>query len=197
MLEWFKLHYVEFLGFLSGFVYIVLSIRQNIYLWPLGILSSVFYIYVFYFAKLYADMSLQVYYLVVSIYGWYYWISAAKQKHTAELPISKTSGKQYVYFVFVTTILYLGIYYILIYFTDSPVPVLDAFTTAISITGTWMLARKLLENWIVWIFADIIYCGLYYYKELYLTVALYFSMAVLAIIGYVAWKKKFNLQHGN
>jgi nicotinamide mononucleotide transporter len=166
-------------------------------LWPVGIISSAFYIYVFYDAKIYADMNLQVYYLVVSVYGWYYWVTGAKQKHRAELPISKTSGIQYLYLAIITLILYFIIYYILVRFTDSPVPVLDALTTAISITGTWMLARKLLENWILWVFVDIIYCGLYYYKELYLTIALYFCMAILAIIGYLEWKKKFNLQNGN
>ena len=192
IINWLKTNYLELFSALSGLIYIFLSVRQNIWLWPLGVFTSVLQASVFLNSKLYADMSLQVYYVIISIYGWYYWFFG-KQKNEKKLPVITSNSKTWVYLIIITILLFFIIHHILKKYTNSDVPVLDSFTTAASITGTWMLARKYLENWIIWIVVDIISTGLYIYKELYYLAALYFILTVMAVKGYKEWKKGLNI----
>jgi len=180
---------VEIFGAVTGLIYLYFSIRQNIWLWPLGIFTSAVYIYVFFVSKFYADMGLQGYYLVVSIYGWYHWLHGAPGNRSDELPVSRTSRRQWVALLIITLVLFVLIAWVLERFTDSDVPRWDAFTTAASITATWMLARKLLEHWLIWVVVDAVSMGLYIYKGLYPTVGLFAVYTLMAVKGYVEWKK--------
>lgn len=134
-------------------------------------------------------MSLQGYYLVVSIYGWHHWVTGARTLKEKKLPVTRITIRSVIILSIIFLILWTGIYLILIRFTDSDVPVGDAFTTAGGIIGTWMLARKNLENWFVWIVVDTVAAALYFYKGMYPTVALYIIFAVIASFGYLRWKK--------
>ena len=188
-MNWLADHYIEVFGALTGIIYVILEIRQSIWLWPLGLITSALYVWVFFTNKFYADMGLQSYYVLISIYGWYWWLRGGKKYNTDSLPVTRISLKLVVILVFVFILLFAGIWYILLNYTDSPVPLGDAFTTALSIVATWMLARKIIEHWIVWVIADLVSMGLYIYKGLYPTVILFAVYTLMAVIGYREWEK--------
>lgn len=194
ILIWISNNYIELLGTTFGLLYIIFSIKQNIWCWPIGLITSALYIYVFFETKFYADMILQVYYLIVSVYGWYHWMYGSKSKKQDDLKISRTSVKLSIILFGITAIIFFIISYILVNYTDSPVPYWDAFTTAASFVATWMLARKLIEHWIIWVIVDAVSLGLYVYKGLYPTVILFAVYTVLAVLGYIEWKKALQKQ---
>lgn len=191
IIEWFSGNYIELLGAILGFAYIFYSIRQSILTWPIGLLTSALYVVVFFVSKLYADMGLQLYYVAISIYGWYEWIRGDQVLHIEPVKVSRINAKLTVILSVVSFFLFLVIWYILKKFTDSPVPMADGFATALSIVATWMLARKILEHWLVWIFVDAFSVGLFFYKQLYPTVVLFIVYTVMAYIGYREWKRDF------
>jgi nicotinamide mononucleotide transporter len=193
--EWFCRNWVEIIGAILGIVYVFLSIKQNILTWLLGLLTSLLYVYVFCDTGFYADMLLQTYYVVISIYGWIVW---SKGKETEgekmELPVSHLSRKLFFILLPVSLMLWFFIWLILKRFTDSIVPIGDSFTTSLSIVATWMLANKKIEHWIVWVVVDLVCMILFVWKGLYPTVGLYGIYTVAAIWGYYEWKKDLKLQ---
>ncbi|MBT3207871.1 MAG: nicotinamide mononucleotide transporter [Bacteroidetes bacterium] len=190
IIDWFTENYLEVLGTISGLLYLYFSVKQNIWLWPLGIISSILYIYVFFVSKFYADMSLQFYYVFISIYGWIIWSGNKNDGSENELKVSKTKLKSALILTFVTLMIFL-IYSIILNQTDSTIPYWDAFTTSASIVATWMLAHKKIEHWIIWIIVDLVSLGLYIYKGLYATSFLFFIYSLIAVIGYFEWKKEY------
>jgi nicotinamide mononucleotide transporter len=153
------------------------------------------YLFVYYNAGLYADFGINIYYLVIAIYGWAAWkygfrfFGSNDKLKSEELPISHTPKKMWVKIATIYAILQLVIAWILIRFTDSSVPWADAFTTALSIIAMWMLARKYIEQWWVWLVVDITSAALYIYKDLYFTAALYALYALIVFFGYRKWKQ--------
>jgi nicotinamide mononucleotide transporter len=190
-LEWLLSNKIELLGAILGIAYIFFSIRQNILTWPTGLLASALYVWVFFQAKLYADMGLQVYYVGISIYGWYFWLNGKKEIKTHKLRVKQTPIKLWIKLLLISIVLYFGILYLLLNFTDSDVPYMDSITTALSIVATWMLARKYLEHWLIWIVVDAFSAGLYVYKNLWATVILFLVYTVMAVMGYIEWRKDF------
>jgi nicotinamide mononucleotide transporter len=188
-LEWLSSNKIELLGAILGIIYIFFSIKQNILTWATGLMASLLYVYVFFTAKLYADMGLQVYYVVISLYGWYFWIKGNKPLNAKQVLVKKTSVNLWLKLSIIAIILYAIIVVILINFTNSDVPYMDSLTTALSIVATWMLARKYIEHWLIWIFVDAFSAGLYIYKELWATVVLFIVYTFMAARGYVVWKK--------
>lgn len=191
MSDWLAQHYVEVLGVVLSIIYLVLSIRQNILLWPVGILSAVMYVIVFYESKFYADMGLNAYYFVISIYGWINWSGAAR-KEQGEPPVISAGLKRGLLLLMVMVAIFFIIGYLLKEYTDSPIPYWDALTTAGSIVATWMLTRKILEHWIVWIFVDLMSMGLYIYRGLYPTAFLFLVYTIMAVVGYLEWRRSKN-----
>lgn len=189
-IEWLSNNYIEVSGAATGLIYLYFSIRRIIWLWPLGIITSAFYVYVFYHSKFYADMGLQVYYFFISFYGWYTWLRGRTIEGNV-LIVSAGINKLALYILY-TILITILLSFILIRFTDSPVPVWDAFTTAGSIIATWMLAKRILENWLFWIIVDLISIGLYLHKELYPTLVLFFVYTTMAIVGYLKWREKLS-----
>lgn len=191
--DWLLLHLDELAGIIISLAYLYFSIRQNILLWPLGLISSAIYVFIFYKAGIYADMGLQVYYVIISVYGWYYW--SRKTGHNPVKVKSVIHSRCIVYLLFIfTAVLFIILSQILIHFTDSDIPYIDAFTTALSISATWMLARKYIEHWIIWIVVDLVSTGVYYYKGLYFTIFLYLIYSIMAIMGYIAWLKDYRAE---
>jgi len=188
ILDYIQKNWIEIVGAILSLIYLYLSINQKVSLWFFGIVSSVFYIVVFFQSKLYADMSLQFYYVVISVYGWINW-KHGKSGDKEELPTTKASGTLLIKISIATGLIYLVYYFVLAKFTDSTIPKVDSLVGALSIIGTWMLARKLLENWIVWIVVDGLCVGLYIYKELYPTTVLFAIYTAMSVIGYRQWKK--------
>ena len=195
MTSWISEQYIEILGVLFSLLYLYFSIRQNILLWPMGIISALLYMVVFFRSKFYADMGLNGYYLIVSVYGWIIWKRGIDHTGT-ELPVTRIRLKLALILVLVTAAAFFGIGLILDRFTDSPIPYWDAFTTALSFTATWMLARKILEHWILWMIVDAVSMGLYLYRGLYPTLVLFAIYTAMAVIGFIQWKKTLQHQTG-
>lgn len=188
MMEFLRANWIELVGTILSLVYLYLSVKQHIGLWLFGFLSSAFYIVIFLESGFYADMTLQVYYLVVSIYGYWHWRWGKRVTETHELPVEHVSARQIPYLLGVTVLIWVAYYIVLRYLTDSEVPVCDSLTTALSIVATWMLARKILEHWLIWVFVDAFSALLYVYKGLYITLVLYVIYTIMAIVGYFQWR---------
>ncbi|MGE0078687.1 MAG: nicotinamide riboside transporter PnuC [Bacteroidales bacterium] len=189
MLNWLFNNYIELIGTIAGLIYLYLEIKQNFWLWPLGFITSAFYVYIFYVSKFYADMGLQVYYLIVSVYGLYHWLYGGKREKMDSLPVTCITKKLVLWLSLVTVVLFFAIEYILEQYTDSPIPIGDAFTTALSITATWMLARKIIEHWWLWVIINSVSLGLYIYKGLYPTSVLFVFYTTMSVVGYYQWRK--------
>lgn len=185
-MNWILDNIIEIVGTIAGLIFLYLEIKQNKWLWPVGLLTSVMYIYVFFVAKLYADMSLQFYYVIISIYGWIVWSKGISKK---ELPVTRLTKELFLILFGVSMLIYVLISFVLVNYTDGSIPYWDAFTTALSIVATWMLARKILEQWLVWFIVNAVSLGLYIYKGLFPTSILFFFYTVLALVGYWQWKK--------
>jgi nicotinamide mononucleotide transporter len=138
-------------------------------------------------------MGLQVYYVAVSIYGWYYWLRGGETNRKHEAPVVTAKRKLWLQLSAASIAIYGVILYILKKYTDSPVPYMDSLTTALSIVATWMLARKIVEHWLIWIFVDLVSAGLYIYKDLWPTTILFIVYTVMAIIGYFEWKNSIKV----
>jgi len=210
MSEWFANNFIEIFGAVTGILYVFLEIRQTIWLWPVGIITSAVYIWVFFTGKLYADMSLQVYYLFISMLGWYWWTNtpgrralgakksdAAKEKERngevererEELEVTRLTLSTGIILSVVFVLLFAAMWFILTRLTDSPVPVRDSFITSLSIIATWMLARKIYEHWFLWIVVNATAAMLFLTRGLYPTVILYVVYGVMSFAGLKAWRK--------
>ncbi len=185
----------EILATITGLLYIIYTVDRNILLWPYGIVSSAIFVYVFYISGIYADMGLYVYYVVIGFYGWYHWYYGKSGNNgKSELPIKKTGFKLGMYLFLITLIFYLVILFILKNYTPSTIPYWDSFTTALSITATWMLTQKYMEHWIVWIVVDSVSVGLYLYKGLYPSITLFLVYTILSVTGFIEWHKEWEKQ---
>jgi nicotinamide mononucleotide transporter len=189
MFSWLASHYIEVLGVVFSLFYLYFSIRQNILLWPMGIISALLYMLVFFQSKFYADMALNGYYFVISIYGWIFWRRSTNEGNV--LPVTRLQPRLALALLVITAGGFVVIGFILSRYTDSPIPWWDAFTTALSFTATWMLARKILEHWILWIVVDLVSMGLYLYRGLYPTLLLFGIYTTMAVIGYIQWRKSY------
>jgi nicotinamide mononucleotide transporter len=196
--NWLSNNYIEAFGALAGIVYVFLEIRQTIWLWPVGIITSAVYIWVFFAGKLYADMSLQGYYLLISILGWYWWLKGSKaqrlkgsteEEERVGLKVTRLKLITGLILGVVFVFLYSGMWLVLSKFTDSPVPGLDAFITSLSIIATWMLARKIYEHWFLWLVVNLVASILFLTRGLYPTVILYAVYFAMSFIGLKEWRK--------
>lgn len=188
--------YIEILGTVVGLIYLWQEYRASIYLWITSIIMPAIYLYVYYQAGLYADFGINIYYLVIALYGWLAWrynfSLRGKRADSNELSISHINRLTFLRLFLLFLAAWAVISYILTHFTNSTVPFTDAFTTALSIVGMYMLARKYIEQWWVWLVVDVVSSALYIYKELYFTAVLYALYAIIAIFGYRKWKQLMN-----
>jgi nicotinamide mononucleotide transporter len=208
-LNWITDNYIEIFGAVTGILYVFLEIRQTIWLWPVGIITSAVYIWVFFTSKFYADMSLQVYYLVISCLGWYWWIKGVgrrakgtgekagdtgltDEEKKEELHVSRIGLRLSMTLAVIFVFLYGFMWLVLANMTDSPVPAWDSFITSLSIIATWMLARKIFEHWYLWIIVNFVSSVLFIVKGLYPTVILYIIYGVMSFTGLKVWRKSLN-----
>ncbi|CAN5724589.1 nicotinamide riboside transporter PnuC [soil metagenome] len=182
----------ELVGTLTGVAGVWLAARENIWTWPIGLISVAMAVIVFLKARLYADMGLNMFYAVTSIYGWHYWLHGGDERE--ELPVSHVSPKELGWLLLAGSGFTIGLGYLLENFTDADLSYIDSATTGVSLIGYWLMAKKYIENWIVWIIVDSAYVGVYYYKGLYLFSGMFFLFLVLAAYGYLAWKKSLQQQ---
>lgn len=178
---------LEIIGAVIGLIYLYLEYKADKWLWLFGVIMPVVYIVIFYRAKFYADMGINVYYLLASIYGWIVWTKGEKESENAL--ISHTPKKYLLPLTVIFLTLFVFIAFILVRFTDSPVPYGDSFTTALSIVAMWLLAHKYIEQWWIWFVVNVVSFGLYFWKGLNYTGVLFVVYAIISVMGYFKWKK--------
>ena len=202
--------WLDLLTTILGLAYIILEYRASIWLWAVGFAMQALGIVLYYEKGLYADCGMEFYYLPMTIYGWWNWarrgkrgaksvecevrsvecgVRSEEREARSELPIRHFPLRLALLWTAITLTAWATIYYFLVTFTDSRVPVADSFTTALSFVGIWALARKYLEQWLIWIVVDVVTCGLYFYKDIPFKASLYGLYVVIAIAGYHKWRK--------
>lgn len=216
--------WLEFIAVITGIASVVYSRRENILVYPVGMISTGIFIYLYIRHGLYADASVNFYYTVMSIIGWYMWskkssafteagAGAALNPHPlpqsdqstvnrqpsttqkAALKITASTKKEWRNAVLFFCGCWLVLYLILKHFTDSTVPIADSFTSGAAFTGMWLMNKKKLENWTWWIITDLASIPLNFYKHLVFTSFQYLVFLILAIMGYITWRKK--ILHGS
>jgi nicotinamide mononucleotide transporter len=180
--------FIEIIAVFFGLASVWFAKKENILVYPTGIVSVLIYVYICFFARLYADMGINFFYFLMSVYGWYMW--TRKDGATRILTISRSKWQEHVVNIAAGTVVFFVIYYILVNHTDSDVAFWDSLTTAIFIIGMWLMARKKLDNWTAWIIGNAISIPLYFYKGLVFTSFQYTVFLVLAVLGYIEWDRK-------
>ena len=183
LLEWSPL---EGIAAVFGVVSVYLSTRQNIWSWPTAIVNVGLYTIVFYQGRLYGQMALQPIYLVLSAYGWYQWLHGGA--HRSELRVTRASPRLLVTLGVLNLAAWIALAAILRR-TDAALPWLDALLTTTSLVAQWMMTRKILENWVLWIAVDLVYVPMFISQKLYATAMLYAAFLVLALRGVVEWRR--------
>ena len=186
---------LEFLAFIFGIISVIYAKKENILVYPTGIICTVITIYLLYRAQYFGDMMMNVYYSVMSIYGWWNW-SRVKDNHYIIL-ISKTNKKEYLiasFFFLLTIVITFSVYKMNLDSLEIP-NYIDIFTSGIFFTAMWLMANKKIESWIFWIIGDIITVPLYSYRGLGILSLQYLIFLILAIQGYYEWKKTLNKQN--
>ena len=182
---------LEWVGVVTGLACVWLAAKNSIWNWPLACVSVIIYVFIFFDGKLYADAGLQIYFLAMNVYGWYYWTRNRHQQQRNIIHIQRKEIYWSITAILVFTVLF-GL--TLFHKTDASFPFIDSFCTACSVVAQIFLARKVLQNWLIWIFVDIIYVGVYFSKELYATGVMYAIYIVIATIGYFDWRKIYREQ---
>ncbi len=182
----------EILGFLVGLLYLWWEYHANPKVWLASVIMPAISMWIYYSKGLYADFAINIYYLIIAVYGFWIWTRGSKKKKKKERAISHITKSACLLALLAGLILWFAIWWILNYHTDSTVPIADSFTTAFSIVGLWLLAQKVVEQWIVWLVVDIVCCGLYFYKGLPFYGILYCIYCVIAVMGYKKWLTMIN-----
>lgn len=190
MLEYITSHLdtiLEVLGFVTGLCYLWYEYHASARLWIFSIIMPMIGMVLYFNKGIYADFAINIYYFLIAIYGYVAWTFNFSKKQKEELPISRIKLRAAVVCAVVAAVLWLGISYVLRTYTDSTVPYIDAFTTSLSIVAMWMLARKYVEQWLVWIVVDAVSAGLYFYKGIPFYGVLYAIYTTVAYFGYRRW----------
>lgn len=183
---------VEYFGVLTGLIYLYLEYHQKKSMWIVSIINALTYIFVYAYAKIYADMLFYIFNVAISIYGLRLWRKSLDGKIRSDNTIEyqHINLLQASTLIFFACTLFLCITLILIHYTDSPVPILDGLITALSIIGTWMTARRFIEHWLVWTTVNAISVPLFFMRDIIPTAILFTIYTIVSIIGYFWWKHK-------
>ncbi len=187
MINWLCNNWIEIVGAAFSFLYLILEVKQNWVMWIIGIISSSFYIYIFFHAHLFANMGMNIYYTAMSFYGLYCWKLAKTTGEGNDFHFINT--KLTFLLIFISLVVFGIIYSILLHFPESEVPIPDTLIATLSIVATWMTAKKIVECWYPWIFVNFFAIGLYAHQHLYPTAILYIFYGILSIVGLIRWRK--------
>jgi|TARA_B110000438_G_C15744730_1_gene620169 nicotinamide mononucleotide transporter len=183
---------LEIIATILGFLSVWFSKNNSIWVYPTGMISTSIYVYLLFYWGLIGDMLINAYYFFISIYGWYYWTRSSNG--ITINPISKMNKNEYKtsFFLFIFAIIFIFIVYNVFNMWNNMIAYVDTVTTAIFVVGMWLMARRKIENWLFWIVGDIISIPLYLYKGLTITSFQYFVFTLIALAGYIAWKKEIS-----
>lgn len=185
--DWIVKNYIEIIASVLGLWGVWLTTKQKIWCWPIGLLNVILSLYVFLVFKLYADVILQIFYIVLTIYGWYNWLHGGEHKSVLRVSHIKRRDMLILFIIGMLSVRITG--YLFATYTDAALPYWDATVAVWGVIGTFVQAKKYIENWIIWIISDLLCTGIYVYKGLYAFTGLYFCFAILAVYGYYSWKK--------
>jgi nicotinamide mononucleotide transporter len=180
--------YVEIFAVFFGLLSVWYARNENIWVYPTGLINVGLYVYIFFGTKLYANMGINFYFVIMSIYGWYNWARVDENKK--HIPISRCTRKEHLQNIAIFTISFVALYFLLKNKTDSKFPIGDSFTSALYIVGMWLQTRKKIENWYFWIIGDLLAIPLCIYSGLIFSGLQYAVFLIIAISGYIEWKKK-------
>jgi nicotinamide mononucleotide transporter len=181
--------WLEILAAIFGAISVVCSKQNSIWLYPTGLISTGIYVYLLSREqfKLYAEATLNAYYFIMSVYGWYHW--ARKKPSEPEVPIAWASKKEWIVTAAISLIGWAVFYYLLSHFSNSDVPLIDAFVSATACSGMWLLAKRKIENWILLNISNLVAIPLLFHKKLVATAVLTIFLFIVAVMGYYSWKK--------
>ena len=184
----FNWNVVECVAVFFSILYVILAAKESIWCWGAGAISVSLYIYICFFAKLYPETGLQAFYLFMAFYGYYHW-----NKKEQSLQISEWSIRKHLFILVIGAILTFLIGFYFTTYTNAKMPIVDSFTTVFSIFATYMVAKKILGNWLYWIVIDAVSVYLYFSRDLHLTSLLFAIYTIIAIFGYFSWIKKMKI----
>ena len=187
MTEFIAAHWLDITTTVLGLAYILLEYKASIWMWLVGFLMQALGIVLYYQKGLYADCGMEFYYLAMTVYGYWRWVRGSAVKH--QLSIRHFPRRLVLPWMLLIAVVWAAIYWLLVTFTNSNVPLADSFTTALSIVGIWALAHKYLEQWFIWIAVDVVTCVLYFYKDIPFKASLYALYVVIAIAGWFKWRR--------
>ena len=185
--EFLIAHWLDIVTTVLGLAYILLEYKASVWMWAVGFAMQALGIILYYQKGLYADCGMEFYYLAMTVYGYWRWIRGNVSKEP--LHIRHFPRRLILPWVLLIATVWAVIYWILVAFTNSNVPLADSFTTALSIVGIWALAHKYLEQWFIWIAVDVVTCVLYFYKDIPFKASLYALYVVIAIAGFYKWRQ--------
>lgn len=180
----------EWLIFITALLYVILAAIENVWCWLFGILSSTLSVYLCYTGNLFLESGLQVFYVIMGIYGWYEWLKGSEQNR--ELKIVSFSLLKNIPLFSIGCIIWIILGLLSSNYSTQAMPFLDGFITAFSVVATWMTAKKIIENWLYWIIIDALAIILYASRDFYLIALLYIIYTLIALAGYLKWKNKLN-----
>ena len=189
---------LELTGVVTGLLCVYLAAINNIWNWPFAIISTGIYVYIFREQALYADMGQNIYLFGINIYGWYYW--SRRPANAPKVPVQRISRAQVITFILITSLVTPLLGYALVslapvlHYKPAAFPYLDSFCTVCSLIAQVLMARKVAENWLIWIFVDIIYTGVYLAKHLQPTAFMFGIYTLLALKGFVDWRRDYRQQ---
>lgn len=190
--------WLEYIAVFAGIVSVWYSRKENILVYPVGLINTVIYIYLSFKFHLPGEASVNFYYTVMSLYGWYMWLKK-DTKHEKILHISPSNPQMLLYQFLFFTVFYGAIYFALVYlkenFFEGAIPWADAFASATAFTGMWLMTRKKVESWYWWIATNIASIPLYFVKGLVFTSIYYLVLLVMAVFGLIEWKRRTKLSH--
>jgi len=184
----FQTSYLELVAVAFGLVCVWFMKKESILVFPFGIVNVLIYVYIFFSARLYANAGINCFFFIMSVYGWYNW--TRKDSSDNRIRIARCSGTELLLNGIAIIVFFFVIRFILIRFTSSRIPSWDAMTTAVYIVAQWLLSRKRIENWILWIFADAVMIGLCAWEDLFFSSFQYLVFTIIAILGFREWKTK-------
>ena len=187
--------WIESIAVAFGLLCVWLTIRENIWCWPAGLVQVALYVVIFYQVKLYSDLILHVIYIPMGVYGWYHWLHGGRNRGV--LTVSTLTARARLAWLTIVAAGTVASGYLMTTLTDASVPYPDAFTTVASLVAQWLMARKKWESWLLWIAVDVVAIAIYWHKSLALTAGLYAVFLILATIGLLAWRRSLLGPDGN
>ena len=187
-------HWLDITTTILGLAYILLEYRASIWMWAVGAVMQLLGIVLYFQKGLYADCGMEFYYLAMTAYGFWKWQTLPLKGGAREsaTPITHIPLRLALLWSIIFLMLWALIWWLLTTFTDSTVPIADAFTTSLSLVGIWALAHKYLEQWFVWIAVDVVTCVLYFHKDIPFKASLYGLYVIIAVFGYLRWRRLMN-----